>query len=293
MQGPIKDSVETASSDIKELFAKIEFDQVIKFLIAFAIGFLVSKLVSIILGRTLRSSFEVGKVTLIQRLGFYAMLFLALVMSLEIANYGMATLLGAAGILSVALGFASQTSASNFISGLFLMGERAFQEGDTIQIENTLGNVVSIDLLSVKLQTFDNLFVRIPNESLIKMITINLTKYPLRRLDLPLRVSFDADLDHVEAVLRDIATKHPHCLTEPEPLFRVQRFGPEGPVLDFMVWTDKDRIYELRTDMNYAILKRFREEEIDIPVPQQRLIMDPRESTPFAPPPPKTYRDES
>ena len=66
---------------------------------------------------------------------------------------------GAAGIAGVALGFASQTSAANVISGLFLLGERPFEEGDVIEVDGQEGMVLSVDLLSVKLRTFDNRYV--------------------------------------------------------------------------------------------------------------------------------------
>ena len=83
----------------------------------------------------------------------------------------------AAGLLTVALGFAAQTSASNLISGLFLLGERPFVVGDVIRLASGItGEVVGIDLLSVKIRTFDNLLVRVPNETLLKSELTNLTR---------------------------------------------------------------------------------------------------------------------
>ena len=75
---------------------------------------------------------------------------------------------GTAGIAGIAIGFASQTSVSNIISGIFLISERPFSVGDQIQVGTTKGIILSIDLLSVKLRTFENQLIRIPNESLIK-----------------------------------------------------------------------------------------------------------------------------
>jgi small-conductance mechanosensitive channel len=79
-------------------------------------------------------------------------------------------ILGAAGIAGVAIGFAAQTSISNIISGLFLVSEKAFSVNDVIQIEGFTGTVLSIDLLSVKIRTLDNQYVRIPNEKLINRV---------------------------------------------------------------------------------------------------------------------------
>ena len=76
--------------------------------------------------------------------------------------------------------FASQTSVSNIISGIFLISEQPFQVGDLIKVGETKGVVLSIDLLSIKLRTFDNQLVRIPNENLIKNELSNITRFPIR-----------------------------------------------------------------------------------------------------------------
>lgn len=98
---------------------------------------------------------------------FYIGLIIVIATTLMALDVNLTAALGAAGILTFAIGFASQTSLSNLISGLFLLGERPFEVGDLIIVGGTRGIVLSIDLLSVKLRTPDNLFVRLPNESKI------------------------------------------------------------------------------------------------------------------------------
>ena len=116
------------------------------------------------------------------------------VSALRELGFKLSVLLGAAGVLTVAVGFASQTSASNIISGLFLLGERPFSVGDVIRVGSTTGEVLSIDLLSAKLRTFENLFVRIPNETLIKSEVTNLSRLPVRRLDLKIGIAYKEEV---------------------------------------------------------------------------------------------------
>ena len=123
------------------------------------------------------------------------------VSALRELGFDLSVVLGAAGILSVAIGFASQTSTSNLISGLFLMLERPFSIGDVIKVDSTTGEVISIDLLSVKIRTFDNLFVRSPNESMIKTQVTTLTKFPIRRADLQVGIAFKEDIERVKEIL--------------------------------------------------------------------------------------------
>src|SRR5690606_6278295 len=133
-------------------------------------------------------------------------------MVLDTLGVDVGVLLGAAGILTVAIGFASQTSASNLISGLFLLGARPFSVGDLIEVGTRTGVVLSVDLLSVKLRTFENLFVRVPNETLIKSDIVNLSRNPIRRIEVKLRLAYDEDFERVAALLKAIAQDDPDVL---------------------------------------------------------------------------------
>ncbi|MDR2517865.1 MAG: mechanosensitive ion channel family protein [Spirochaetaceae bacterium] len=174
-------------------------------------------------------------------------------------------LLGAAGVAGIALGFAAQTSVSSIISGLFLLSEKPFEAGDAIVVDNLMGEVLSIDLLSVKLRTFDNLYVRIPNETLFKSSVTNLTRFPIRRLDVAFTVSYAEDLERVRDAALDVAAKEPYVLENPAPLFRVDQFDRAGAAVIFNVWFDRNYILETKTAMFMGIKKRFDQEHIELP----------------------------
>ena len=158
--------------------------QILRAVVVAVLGLVVARLASAGLGRLAGRRASPHQMMLLRRGSFYLILALFLVSALHQLGFNLGVLLGAAGILTVAIGFASQTSASNLISGLFLLAEKPFAIGDTIRVGTTTGEVLSVDLLSVKLRTFDNLYVRIPNESLIKAEMTNLTKFPIRRLEI-------------------------------------------------------------------------------------------------------------
>src|SRR5690554_1272412 len=145
---------------------------------------------------------------MVRRLVFYVIFLLFGVAALREAGFSLDVVLGAAGILTVAIGFASQTSASNMISGLFLLVEKPFEIGDTIEVDATIGEVVAIDLLSVKLRTADNLYVRIPNETLIKTRVINRSRFPIRRIDLVLGIAYAEDVEKVRDLLLELAQQN-------------------------------------------------------------------------------------
>lgn len=184
-------------------------------------------------------------------------------------GFDLSVLLGTAGILTVAIGFASQTSASNLISGLFLVAERPFGVGDIITIGTTSGVVLSIDLLSVKLRTFDNLFVRVPNEAVLKGQVTNLSRFPIRRADIMLHVDYTADLKKITDVLIKLAEDNPKCLIEPKPDVIVNNALESSIELRFSAWTTRENYLAVRSGLLRGLIERFREERISIAFPQR------------------------
>ncbi|MBW7472811.1 mechanosensitive ion channel family protein [Marinobacter sp. F4218] len=204
---------------------------------------------------------------MVRRLVFYLIVLLFAFAALREAGFSLDVVLGAAGILTVAIGFASQTSASNMISGLFLLVEKPFEIGDLIEVDATLGEVVGIDMLSVKLRTPDNLYVRIPNETLIKTRVVNRSRFPIRRLDLTVGIAYAEDVERVEALLLRLAEKNPVCLEEPKPFVLVTAFGPSSVDLQFSFWVPKDKVLDGRSSIMVAIKKALDRENIEIPFP--------------------------
>lgn len=208
---------------------------------------------------------------MVRRLVFYAIFLLFGVAALREAGFSLDVVLGAAGILTVAIGFASQTSASNMISGLFLLVEKPFEIGDFIEVESILGEVVGIDMLSVKLRTRDNLYVRIPNETLIKTSVVNRSRFPVRRIDLQVGIAYAEDAEKVETLLLELAKKNPLCLEEPKAFVLVTAFGPSSVDLQFSFWVPKNKVLEGKSDMLVATKKALDRAGIEIPFPHTSI----------------------
>jgi small-conductance mechanosensitive channel len=207
---------------------------------------------------------------------FYAIFAIFIFAAIQQLGFDISVLLGAAGILTVAVGFASQTSASNLISGLFLLGEKPFEVGDVLRVDGETGEVVSIDLLSVKLRTFDNLFVRLPNETLIKNKVVNLTKFPIRRIDLVVGVAYREDLKQVIALLLEVANNERRCLEEPQPFCGVTLFNTSSVDVLLAVWCRKELFREVKSDLLVAIKETFDKHDIEIPFPHVSLYSGSR-----------------
>lgn len=245
---------------------------VLRTLLILAVGLVVARASGSAADRLLAHHPDRQMAMLIRKAAVWGLSLLTIVMAIQQLGFDLGVLLGAAGILSVAVGFASQTSASNLISGLFLLGERPFAVGDVVSIGDTTGEVLSIDALSVKLRTFDNIFVRIPNESIIKERMRTLTRFPIRRIDIKLVVAFDEDLEALEAALRDAVETAPLVLVEPRPLFMILGYEEYGTGVQFSVWGVREGFVDTRNAAHLAVRRALR--DAGVAIPYRRLVVE-------------------
>jgi len=235
------------------------------------IGLILAWLISRGIARILRRRLKAQEAMLVKRLSYYLLFSLVIIATLHQLGIDLGLLLGAAGILSVAIGFASQTSASNVISGIFLIAERPFVIGDILEVDGKVGEVISIDLLSVKLRTFDNVMMRVPNEQMIKTTVMNRTRFPIRRIDVQVGVAYKENTERVRNILFDVAEQNPLCMAEPKPLFIYKGYGDSALELQFSVWVKRENFLLVRNSIQEEIKTTFDKNEIEIPFPHRTL----------------------
>jgi len=222
-------------------------------------------------GKLLKDKLSAQAEMLITRFVYYLGILIILVTVLNEFGFKISALLGVAGVFGLAIGFASQTSVSNIISGIFLISEKPFAVDDFIQIGDTIGMVISIDLLSIKLKTPDNRFVRIPNENMIKTEVTNLTRFDVRRVNLDVSVAYKDDLNKVIKVLKDVAAKEPLALKEPETVVFITSYADSGINLMLGVWGKTEDFFQLRTNLMIGVKESFDAEDIEIPYPHVNI----------------------
>lgn len=229
------------------------------------VGFLVAGYVSKLIGRLLKHHTSAHYTLLIRRIFYYGIIILGVVFALATLQLDM-KVLGVATIVTLALGFASQAAVSNIISGLFLVFEQPFVVGDIIEYKGVTGELLSIDLLSIKVRTDSNSQVRIPNEELLKNQFMNLTRFPTRRLEVKLRISVGEDMDKVRATLMEIARKNMLVLDKPVPKLIFVEFNDAAIVFNFAVWVDTENFDALKLVLPYEIQKAFNEQGFQLPI---------------------------
>jgi small-conductance mechanosensitive channel len=254
------------NSGITELRDIVSKEHIYNFSIAltiFVIGYVSAGRLKVVIGRAAR--LQAQQRLLLTRLVYYGILFFAIAAALGQIGVDIRVLLGTAGVLTVAVGFAAQTSASNLISGLFLMIEKPFVIGDIISIGDLRGEVLAIDLVSSQIRTLNNLLVRIPNETMLKSNIINYSFFPLRRLDFNLNLAYEADLQLVEKTLREVTLNNPLCLDNPRPVFLCTGLTEASVAIQLQVWTTNENLIKLQNELFRETKLAFEKSAIRFP----------------------------
>lgn len=214
---------------------------------------------------------------LIGNVFFTVVLFAGFFVTLELLQLSKAvtTLLAGAGIIGLALSFAFQDIASNFVSGILIVSRKPFQVNDIIESNNYFGKVMKINLRNTLLQTFQGQVVLIPNKVIFENPIINYTYTGERRIDLSVGVSYGENLDKVQTVTTKAIEEIPDIINEKGVLFTFNEFGNSSINLTVRFWVkynreEKDYLIAL----NNAIIrlkKSYDENDIMIPFPIRTL----------------------
>ena len=263
-----------------DFFTAATLEKIIRIAVILAVGVAIIYFIAFLVKRLLPQKWSRQRKMIINRAVQYTgfiTLFLIVISELEI---NLAPIFGAAGVIGLVIGVASQTSIGNIVSGFFLVSEKSFEIGDVVQLGDKTGTVFSIDLLSIKIRTFDNLLIRVPNQTVISSELTNLTRFPVRRIDTLVSVAYKEDLNKVKSILENVTKQNPLCLDEPEPVIIFQNYGTSGIDITLGVWVERTNFLKVKNAVFMEIKEAFNKEGIEIPFPHISLYTG-EETKPF------------
>ncbi|MBK8498440.1 MAG: mechanosensitive ion channel family protein [Flavobacteriales bacterium] len=230
---------------------------------------LINKLVRrFIPGNTLQRLVANGVHTMVVLVG----LFMAL--SILHLDKTVTSILAGAGILGLALGFAFQDIASNFIAGVLLAAQRPLRVGDLVQTAGQFGTVERIDLRTTELRDLQGRQVIIPNKEVFQSVLVNFTRYGVRRVDMPIGVSYADDLDRVKEVTTRAIRSVADVLLDKDIDIFYQSFGDSAIQLEARFWitsVSNRHFHTVRSNAIMAVRRAYREAGITIPFPIRTL----------------------
>src|SRR5205085_3568177 len=157
---------------------------------------------------------------------------------------------------------------------LIILIERPIKIGDRIEVGKLNGEVIRVSARATTVLTNDNIAVIVPNSELISSAVINWS-YPTKRVrfNIPVGVSYHSDPEIVRQILLDVAGSHEGVLKDPAPDVLLDEFGESSINFNLRVWTLEyvSKPGVLRSEINFSISKKFKEQGIQIPFPQREI----------------------
>jgi small conductance mechanosensitive channel len=176
--------------------------------------------------------------------------------------------IGAAGFV---IAFALQNSLGNFASGILVMVFKPFDVGDLVEIGGVLGQVQSMNLLSVLLRTPDNKAVIIPNNNVWSDAITNVTDSDTRRVDLEFGIGYGDDIETAQKIMEQVVSEHPLVLKDPAPVIRVHALADSSVNFVCRPWVKTEDYWDVYWDLTRTVKERFDQGGISIPFPQQDI----------------------
>ena len=253
----------------------ITFSSLFLFLSLFIIFLILSKILTHMLSKRVLSRINIDEGTRynFERITQYTLGIIGAIVAFQFIGIDLSGLAVIFGLLSVGIGFGLQNVTSNFVAGLILLFERPIKVGDRISIGETEGDVLAINLRSTTIRSTDNIAIIVPNSDFVSNSVTNWSYGDKKvRINVEVGVSYNSDLETVLRCLKEVAIENDKVLKSPEPEVQLTEFGDSSWNMKLRCWiSDPKQHRRIASDLNCALVHKFRKNNVEIPFPQRDL----------------------
>ena len=212
-----------------------------------------------------------------QRLVHYTIMLLATLLALDVVGVNVSALFAAGALFAVAIGFAMQNIAQNFVSGVILLAERSIQPGDVLEVDGQVIRIEELRIRSTVGRTRDDEELIVPNSALVASTVKNFTlRDSLYRVRAPVGVSYGSDMAKVRDVLEAVAEGFPGRHSARKPVVLLTGFGSSSVDWETSVWIDDPWSARIvLSELQQATWNALKAAGITIAFPQLDLHLDP------------------
>ena len=197
------------------------------------------------------------------RVTFFGTLAVGITVALKIAGIDLTTILAA---VAFGIGFALQDLIMNFIAGVLILVSRQFTIGDFIKVGDTVGKVVEIQTRATILKAIDGTKVIVPNSEIFTSQVVSYTSNPMRRVVVPLYVSYDTDIRYAIKVAMEVLKKHPKIQKKPAPSVILKDYGDSSIDLAARFWVgSRDGWFKVKSEIMEQMWNAFSDAGIVVP----------------------------
>lgn len=245
----------------------------LKLIVALVI-FYVGRIVARVLTKALRKLMQKQEVDLILEtfvcnLVYWVVMLFVIIAAINHIGIETTSLIAVMGAAGLAIGLALQGSLSNFAAGVLIVMFRPYRVGDFVEAAGISGTVLEVQILTTILKTGDNKQIIVPNSQIMSSIITNYSANDTRRVDMTIGVSYDDDLDKVRKTIQELIDADERILKDPECLIAVSALADSSVNFFVRPWVRSGDYWGVTFDLTEAIKKRFDQEGISFPFPQQ------------------------
>ena len=209
---------------------------------------------------------------LVERMTKMGIIVVGITIALAINGLNFTAVIGA---ISLGIGFALKQFIENFISSVVMLAQNRIRIGDLVDINGTLGRIVSIDMRTTVIQQLDGSMVTIPNQTMLSSTWTSYSANPFRRMEILVGVAYETDLPTATSVIKGIISKSTDIVQKPEPTVLVDNFAENSVTIKVWFWVETTKpFFVIRSNLANKIKKAFDEIGISITCPVRVLKFD-------------------
>lgn len=257
-------------------FGKFKFDaaDIVKLFLIFIVVRVILWLIAAYFRRRInKGRIDKGSAFAIRQILAYFIWIGAILIALEAVGLNISILLAGSAALLVGIGLGVQQTFNDFFSGIILLMEGSIKVDDVLEFDNMVCRVQRIGIRTSQVMTRDQISVIVPNSKFTGDSVINWThSQHAARFHVTIGVDYKSDVELVSKILLDAAREHSLVNKSPEPFIRLEEFGDSS--INFSVYFWSERVFVVETtksEIRFAVLKKFRESGVSIPFPQRDL----------------------
>lgn len=268
------DIMETVSGVLEFDVAGLTVSKVLSALVVFAVCLVAVKILLRIFDRVLdRTEIERSLHTFLRTTIKFVLIFVSVLIAADSLGIKVTSLIAVLSVFGLAVSLAVQNSLSNVAGGIQVLSSKPFKVGDYVEAGGVEGHIHEIGIFYTKILTWDHKLIQIPNSQIAGEKIINHTAEPERRVDLKFTTSYDAPINDVKNVIREVVGAHPKTLITPEPSVRVSKYGDSSIEYSVRAWCATEDYWTVYYDMLEQVKEAFDKSGIEMTYPHLNVHM--------------------
>ena len=251
--------MENVTANIQSLTGNLALDTIVSGLITLVVCYIAIRIIKAVVAKALgkAAKLDLPVKNLITKAVTFVLYAVAIIIVAGAFGINSASLVALLSVVGLALSMSVQGLLGNFFSGILLLINKPFKEGDFVELGDKVGTVKNIGFFNTTLATLDNVSISIPNGDLTAAAVKNYSREPRRRVDLTFSASYDAPTETVKKAILEAIAMDSRILPDPAPFVRLFSYDASSIKYVTRVWVNNADYWDVYFDLNEHVRDTF------------------------------------